>query len=294
MSTGGLCFFELIVFLLLFLIPCYSLTLPAFVFLLFSAMTNTLLIGAHGKVSLHLIPLLLSNSAQQLIAIVRASTQFADLISAAGAPYEARLHPKVHSLEDITSPAAASELLSSYNAETVIFSAGAGGKGGPSKTFAIDQDACIHFIEAAKVRKEVKRFIVVSYIGSRSKRAPWWTDEDWNFTQESNNGVMKNYHKAKLAADQVLLRANEERGQGWGWSLRPGLLTDDEGGGVRMGKIGVSGSISRKVVAKVVREIAEKQGGKGGYVDFLGGDEDIELAVQRVIREGIDCAEGED
>lgn len=257
-------------------------------------MSNTLLFGAHGKVSLHLIPLLLSNPAQKVTAVVRTSAQFPDLVSAAGSTNESRLYPKVHSLEDITSQAAATELLSSYNPDTVIFSAGAGGKGGPSRTIAIDQDACIRLIEAAKAREEVKRFVVVSYIGSRSKRAPWWSDADWTFTQQVNEGALKNYHKAKLAADQALLMANKEKGQGWGWSLRPGTLTDEEGNGVELGKVGARGSMSRKSVAKVVKEVVESQGGKGGYVDMLDGDEDVVKAVERVIREGVDGAEGEE
>ena len=256
-------------------------------------MPNTLLIGAHGKVSLHLIPLLLSNPARSLTAVVRSSDQFPDLLTAAGAENNSRLSPKEYSIENIESQSIAEELLDSCKPETVIFSAGAGGKGGPSKTFAIDQDACIHLIEAAEARKDVGKFIVVSYIGSRSKRAPWWTDADWNYVQEMNNGALKNYHKAKLAADQVLLRANMERGSGWGWSLRPGTLTEEEGNGVEMGKIGSKGSVSRKTVAKVVHEFVEREGGKGGYIDFLDGGEEIGEAVKRVINQGIDCAEGE-
>ena len=257
-------------------------------------MPNTLLFGAHGKVALHLIPLLLSNPEQKLTAIVRASDQFSDLVAAAGPANESRLYPKVESLEDIKSQETASTILGSYDPETVVYSAGAGGQGRPSRTLAIDRDACIHLIEAAKARKEVKRFIVVSYIGSRAKKAPWWSEDDWKFTQEINNGVMKNYHKAKLAADQVLLQANRERGVGWGWSLRPGTLTLEEGSGVQMGKIGAKGSISRKVVARVIKEFVESREGKGGYVDFLDGEEEVNDAAQRVIQDGVDCSEGDE
>ena len=197
-------------------------------------------------------------------------------------------------MEEITSQATAIEILSSYEPNMIIFSAGAGGKGGPSRTFAIDQDACVYLIEAAKAREKVKRFVIVSYIGSRGKRAPWWSDADWTFTQEVNNGALKNYHKAKLAADQSLLEANKERGQGWGWSIRPGTLTDEKGNGVQLGKIGAKGSVSRQSVAEVVKEFVESQGGKGGYVDLLNGEEDVTKAVERVVREGVDCAEGEE
>ena len=137
---------------------------------------------------------------------------------------------------------------------------------------------------------------MVSYIGSRRSRAPWWSDEDWAATQEVNNGALKDYHIAKLAADETLVEAVKRRsseGSAFtGWCLRPGSLTDDNEGGIAVGKIAARGKIGRGKVAKVAVELLAGEG-KGGWVDCLDGEEGIEEGVRRVISDGVDCHDGE-
>ena len=138
------------------------------------------------------------------------------------------------------------------------------------------------------------KFLLVSYIGSRRSRAPWWTDQDWESTQEINNGVLKDYHIAKLAADEALVEAGKRRGHGWtGWCLRPGSLSDDNEGGVKLGKIEARGKIGRGKVAEVAAALLEREG-KGGWVDCLDGKRRISDEVERVIKEGVDCRDGEE
>ena len=73
---------------------------------------------------------------------------------------------------------------------------------------------------------------------------------------------MPDYYKAKIASDEVLSVLGEERRlkdlkegkkEGFGWiDLRPGVLSGEvETGKVKMGKIGVEGSVSRGDVAEV-------------------------------------------
>lgn len=172
---------------------------------------------------------------------------------------------------------------------------GAGGKGGPERTFAVDRDACVHFIRASTHNPTVTKFLLISYLGSRRTKAPWWSDADWTATQEVNAGVLKNYYVAKLAADECLVAAAKERGEGFqAICLRPGSLTDEPAGGkVGLGKTGARGKVRRGDVAKVVVGCLMNERVRG-WVDLLEGEEGIEEAVERVGREQLDCVEGED
>lgn len=139
-------------------------------------------------------------------------------------------------------------------------------------------------------------FLLVSYIGSRRKRAPWWSESDWASTQAINNGALKDYHVAKVAADEALIAATREKGNGFrGICLRPGTLTDggSEVGKVSLGKIKPSGKVSRVDVANVILELLESKF-RGGWLDLLEGEDDIKEAVKNCAEQSIDCAEGED
>ena len=124
----------------------------------------------------------------------------------------------------------------------MIFSAGAGGKGGPELTNAIDKEACIAFARASREVGFVKKFVVVSYIGSREKVAPWWGKEDGEKFEKSREGPLKNYYKAKVAADRAVTALGREGGMKV-VSLRPGTLADetDGVGRIMVGKLGSSG-----------------------------------------------------
>lgn len=170
---------------------------------------------------------------------------------------------------------------------------GAGGKGGASTTYAIDRDACIHFIQASASIPRVAAFLLISYIGSRRAKAPWWSEADWTSTQSTNTGALKDYHVAKLAADECL--AAVSRAGFRGICLRPGPLADDNPGGgkVSLGKIEASGKVDRLDVAKVAVELLESRY-RGGWLDLLQGEEEIGEAVRRCVEGGIDCRDGED
>jgi hypothetical protein len=171
-------------------------------------------------------------------------------------------------------------------------------------TFAIDRDAAIAFTRASISNPSVKKFLNVSYLSSRQSRPSWWTDDDWAGYEKVNYEVLPNYFKAKVAADEVLTILSKDRNETeekegvkvgerfCGISLRPGNLTGEPAGGVRMGKIGASGKTSRATVAESIVEVLEK--GARGWVDVLDGEEEIGGAVERLVREGIDAVEGED
>ena len=177
-----------------------------------------------------------------------------------------------------------------------MFSAGAGGKGGPERTLAIDRDACIAFIRASVATPSVTKFLVVSYVGSNRSKPPWWSEEEWKGAREVNNGVLKKYYPAKLAADECLTALAAKRGAGFvGISLRPGYLTDEEGeGNVALGKTAARGGVRRRDVARVAMALLESEGVKSCWLDLLQGEESVEAAVKRCVGAGVDCSEGQD
>jgi hypothetical protein len=175
---------------------------------------------------------------------------------------------------------------------------GAGGKGGPSRTNAIDRDACIHFIRSSIATPSITKFLLVSALSIRRGQATWFDDESYAAMTKVNTEVMPAYYKAKLAADEALTVLGEQRvskDKGFQYIiLRPGALTDEkETGRVSFGRTKARGSVSRADVADVAARLLEKEGAKGWF-DLLGGDEDSEAAVDRVVRESINSMDGED
>lgn len=172
---------------------------------------------------------------------------------------------------------------------------GAGGKGGATRTYAIDRDAAIHFIAAAVSTPAIRKFLFVSYIGSRRHRAPWWSDEDWASCQKVNTEVLKDYYAAKLEADECLTALAKRRASDFqAIVLRPGSLTDGKPTGkMTLGKTKARGSVTRGDVADVAVRLLEREG-LAGCLDLLEGEETVEEAIEKVSKEKVNCVEGED
>ena len=237
--------------------------------------------------------MLLSRS-WQLTSLIRDANQ-KPTITALAASQPGHLDVVVSSLEDIKSQSQAQSIISSANPNYIVWSAGAGGKGGPDRTKAIDQDACIAFIRAAAATESVSKFLLISYLGSRRHKAPWWSEEEWKATQDVNNGVLKSYYPAKLAADECLTAAGRKRGEVFAAiCLRPGNLTEDQGESmIRLGKTEARGKVRRGDVAKVAASLLEEED-RSCWLDLLEGDETIGEAALRCKSNGTDCLEGED
>jgi len=250
-----------------------------------------LLLGGHGKVSLLMTPKILSRS-WNLTSIIRNPDQKVDILEA-GKNGPGKLDVLVESIEDVKSDDDAKKILDKVKPDWVIWSAGAGGKGGPSRTNAIDRDACIHFIRSSIATPSITKFLLVSALSIRRGRASWFDDDSYALMLKVNTEVMPAYYKAKLAADEVLTVLGEER-KGFGYiSLRPGTLTDEpETGKVVLGRTKASGSVSRGDVAEVAVRLLERDGVKGWF-DLLGGEEDLGSEVERVLKEGVDSRDGE-
>jgi len=257
---------------------------------------RVLLLGGHGKVALLLTPKIVSRS-WNLTSVIRNPAHRSEILEA-GANGPGKVDVLVSSLEDVKSTGDAQKILDQVKPDWVVWSAGAGGKGGPSRTYAIDQDACIAFIRSSISMPSIKKILLVSALNERRGRAPWWDDAFWEEINHTNTQAIPHYYKAKLAADDVLTVLGEQRmkkDKGFTYiDLRPGLLTDEkEVGKVDLGKCGAKGKgVTRGDVAETAVLLLETEGARG-WIDLLGGEEDVKSAVERVVRERVDCREGE-
>ncbi|KAL3489731.1 hypothetical protein BJX62DRAFT_208576 [Aspergillus germanicus] len=265
---------------------------------------QVLLLGGHGKVALHLTPLLLAR-AWNVTSVIRNPDHESEILALAkGANAKGKLDVLISSLDDIKTEADAAKILADTDPDYVVWSAGAGGKGGPSRTIAIDETAAKHFISAAYARPRVTKFLLVSWLGSRRNRPSWFSDEDWAASQNVFTNVLPTYAKAKLEADEFLTAHAVVRAQKLAAGakisplqaicLRPGTLTDDPATGkVSLGKTRGQGKVTREDVARVADALLARDDTQGWY-DLLGGEEEIGKAVGRVAKEGFDAVVGED
>lgn len=107
--------------------------------------------------------------------------------------------------------------------------------------------------------------------------------------------MLATYYKAKIEADEVLYKVSKHSSSLIGINLRPGTLTLEPAGKIALGKTGHPGSAlsSREAVAETASALLASEGIKNTWLDLLDGDEDIQAAVDRVVRDGVDAAEGD-
>ncbi|KAI0976922.1 NAD dependent epimerase/dehydratase [Xylaria arbuscula] len=254
---------------------------------------HVLLLGGSGKIAQLLTPLLLQRS-WTVTSIIRNPDQTANL-QKLGENQSGKLNVLVRSLEEVKSDAQAQSIIDEVKPDYVVWSAGAGGKGAPERTFAIDRDAAIHFIRASVATPSITKFVMISFITSRLEKAPWWTDEQWKEEKETTLKKLERYYQAKVAADQVLYEESKKRPSDFaGINLRPGILTLEPAGKVALGRVPItSGTSSRASVAQLAALLLDNPRVKTSWLDTLDGDEDPEAAVKRVVDEGVDATEGE-
>ncbi|KAK7429958.1 hypothetical protein QQZ08_003580 [Neonectria magnoliae] len=256
---------------------------------------HVLLLGGHGLVAQLLTPLLLKRS-WTVTSVIRAQDQV-PTIEQLGTGLPGKLNVLVSSIEDVVSQDHALKILNDVKPDYIAWSAGAGGKGGPERTFKVDRDAAIHFVNAAATIPTITRFLLISYLGSRRAGAPWWPAGEWDeYYEKVNNGVLANYYKAKIAADEVLYNVSKKSSTLVGIDLRPGALTHDPAGKVILGKtehIGSKPGVSRESVAQTASALLAAEGVKNTWLDLLDGNDEIETAVQKAVQDGINAAEGE-
>ena len=83
---------------------------------------HVLLLGGHGKIALHLTPLLLQKS-WTVTSLIRSAAQEPDIVSAAGS-HGPGLSVKVHDIESVTSQTDAQAVINDTKPDYIVFSAG--------------------------------------------------------------------------------------------------------------------------------------------------------------------------
>ena len=211
-------------------------------------MSRIVVIGGHGKVALHLARIL-TERGDEVTSVFR-NPEHTEEVATTGAG------PVIADIETLDTDALA-ELLAGHDA--VVFSAGAGG-GNPARTYAVDRDAAIRVIDAAR-QAGVRRFVMVSYFGAGP-----------------DHGVAKDnpffaYAEAKAAADAHL------RASGLDWTvLGPGRLTLEPATG-RIA-VGAGNEVSREDVARVAAAVLnERTSAIGRTIEFNNGDLPIAEAL---------------
>ena len=212
-------------------------------------MARIAIIGGHGKVALHLERLLAARG-DEVDAIIRNAEHSAD-VSATGA------RPLVADVETLDVDGIAA-LLSGHDA--VVWSAGAGG-GNPERTYAVDRDAAIRVIEAAR-QAGVTRFVMVSYFGAAIDHGVAAADPFFAYAQ------------AKAAADEHL------RGTDLDYTiLGPSRLTDGPGTGAIDVSATTSDAVDRADVAATVAAVLLEPNTVRRTIRFNGGGTPIADAV---------------
>lgn len=212
-------------------------------------MARILIFGGHGKVALLLAPLL-AGRGDEVTSVIR-NPAHADEVAATGA------EPRVADVETLDVDALA-QLVHGHDA--IVWSAGAGG-GNPARTYAVDRDAAIRSMDAARAAG-VDRYVMVSYLGSRP-----------------DHGVPRDepffaYAESKAAADEHL------RASGLAYTiLQPGPLTLDEPTGLIETAEPGTGRVTRGDVAAVAAAVLADDATAGRSIPFGNGATPIDEAL---------------
>lgn len=216
---------------------------------------KVVIVGGHGKVGLRLGQLL-SAAGDQPVGLIRDEAQ-------AGALRLVGVEP---ALVDLTG-ATIEDLATAFTgADAVVFSAGAGGKGGPEATNAIDGVGAVKAVDAA-VRAGVGRFLMVSVFMDAGRG-------------RNLSDTFENYMRVKRDSDVHLVAS------GLDWTiLRPGTLTDEPGTGrIRLGAAIPYGAVSRDDVAATLAALLDSPGSSGHVLELTEGEAPVAEAVARAVR----------
>ena len=213
---------------------------------------NVLIIGGHGKVALLATPMLV-DAPLTVTSLFRNPDHQAEIEELGATPL----------LRDVTTLSVEdwAELLRSF--DTVVWTAGNGGKGGADATYAIDRDAAIASIDGAdSLGEKSPRYIMVSYIGATKHSV----DPSHSFYP---------YAASKKAADEHLAASGLDY-----LILAPAALTLDEVNGITVvaddPEAAGDRSTSRHLVAEVIAEFAARESFPDNRVlPFVDGDDKV-------------------
>ncbi|KAM5357149.1 hypothetical protein ACJZ2D_016562 [Fusarium nematophilum] len=252
---------------------------------------RVLLFGGNAAVS-RLMTSMMLERCWDVISVIRDAQQ-KDRILRLGDGKKGKVDVIVYDLEGLQNVHDAQSIIEHAKPNTVVFAAGS-----MSNPFGVDRDAARFIVKASAADSDIIKFLFISFPASRKKRAPWWSESayrDW-LTEKSSYADI---YQAKLEADEYLVAQVNARASRGGphfqaISLRPTWLTNAKGTGrVQLGKGGCAGQVTRDDVARVAVSLLSRHDTKGWF-DLFQGDIKIEDAVETVVKDGINCIEGED
>lgn len=215
-------------------------------------MAKIFIVGAAGKVGARLVKLLTARR-HDVLALHRKPEQARALATAGANPGEGDLAA--------LDPAGLARLMG--DADTVVFSAGAGGAG-IEVTNAIDGRGLELAVEAAKLAG-VSRFVLVSVFPDALRDA----DRSEGF---------ENYIRVKKLADAHLVASGLDY-----VILRPGTLVDDAGRGKIRADLAIPyGKVARDDVAATLLGIIERPDLSRVIIELTAGDTPVADALARV------------
>lgn len=218
-------------------------------------MSQVFIVGGAGKVGRSLSKQL-SKHGHQALALYRNPEQTEELKSLGATPVlGSLLELNVDTLAGLMS-----------GSDVVVFSAGAGGKGGPQMTKAIDGHGLELAIAAAR-KAGIQRFLLVSAFPE-------------SFRGKEVSDTFENYMAVKKRADVYLAESHLD------WViLRPGTLLDTIGTGkVRTGLAIPYGEVSRVDVATALLEIIMRPTVSRVIIELTQGDTPVGESIQQLAR----------
>ncbi|KAF9461358.1 hypothetical protein BDZ94DRAFT_1310628 [Collybia nuda] len=234
---------------------------------------KVIIVGGHGNISLRLARILGPTHAVK--SIIRTRDHESDIKAASA-------EPVYLSLED----APVSAFSAAFEGQDVVyFSAGAGGKGGPERTKAVDYEGAVKVFDAIEgVSGPKPRLILVSAIDVRNpERIPSYYDEKDLAVSARMRAAMDAYMHWKYEADKNLANRTAFK-----WTiLRPSTLTDGPGTDrATIGKAHLGAPVSREDVAKTLALLADREDAAGLAIDLVGGDVPIDTGLDTFIARG--------
>ena len=214
-------------------------------------MANIVIIGGHGKVALLSEPLLVQ-AGHQVTAVIRNQEQFPSVEATGAKPVLLNIHS--------ASTAQLKQVFEEANADTIVWTAGAGG-GDASRTLGVDLHAAVRSIDAA-TEAGVKRYVMVSYLGSGAGHR---VDEDHSFYA---------YETAKAVADAYLRDSDLQY-----TILGPGTLLEEDFDGIEVNLNPENAGTSRQLVAEVIAACIADDSSIGKAIPFSNGSDEVVAAV---------------
>ena len=208
------------------------------------------ILGAHGKIAMHMHPMLVKNG-HQVRGLIRKQEQSEELKNLGVEPVICDVEK-----EDDISEAVG-------NVDAVVFAAGAGPGSGADRKWTVDRDGAVKLIEAAK-KNGIDRYVMISAMGLDEPRG---------------SDVFQVYQKAKAEADEALRKSGLDY-----TIIKPGRLTDEKGTGlVSLAPKLERGEIPREDVAAVLTNVLETPSLSGKTLDLISGDSTVEEAIKKVL-----------